>query len=59
MSGELNVVHGRPVEEFEVFIQCPELSGVSLQCWEDVFIRFSSVPGVSGMFYIWFVTSGI
>ena len=52
------MVHGRSGEEFEVCLWCPELPGVSFQCWESSFIRFSSVPGVSGMFYIWFAASG-
>ena len=40
------MVHGRPGEGFAVCLWCPELPGVSLQCWEDVFIGFQ----VSGCF---------
>ncbi len=44
-----------PGEGFEVLM----VPGASLQCFEGVFIRFSSIPGVSGKFNICVGASGV
>ena len=57
-SGSWVVYEWYPGEVFAMFIWFPELPGMSLKCLEGVFMVFSSVPGVSGIYYIWEVASG-